>query len=77
MGMRVTIENTGDPTGEHSDTSAKVEFYDPGPVCTAHRLGELIGYAVNGMDSFIVPGNVIDGIETTIHEHFTGLDEDP
>ena len=66
MGMRVTIENTGDATGENSDTSAKVEFFDPAGVCTAERLGELIGYAINGMDSFIVPGNVLKGIRNTI-----------
>jgi hypothetical protein len=68
MGMRVTIENTGDATGEHSDTAAKVEFFDPAGVCTAARLGELIGYAINGMDSFIVPGNVLTGIRDTINQ---------
>tara|TARA_R110000823_G_scaffold223042_1_gene351244 strand:+ start:358 stop:582 length:225 start_codon:yes stop_codon:yes gene_type:complete len=67
MGMRVTIENTGDSTGEHSYTSAKAEFFDPSGVCTAARLGELIGYAINGMDSFIVPGSVLKGIRDTIN----------
>ena len=64
--MRVTIENTGDATGENSDASAKVEFFDPAGVCSAARLGELIGYAINGMESFIIPGNVLEGIRTTI-----------
>lgn len=68
MGMRVTIENTGDSdTDEGSNTTAKVEFYEPSNRCTAERLGQLIGYALNGMDSFVVPGDVIDGIEETLN----------
>lgn len=68
MGMRVTIENTGDADVEEgSNTTAKVEFYEPSGMCTAERLGQLIGYALNGMDSFVVPGDVIDGIEETLN----------
>jgi hypothetical protein len=64
MGLRVTIENTGDTdTEEGSNTTAKVEFFEPNDRCSAERLGQLIGYAVNAMDSFIVPGDVIKGIE--------------
>jgi hypothetical protein len=72
MGMRVVIENTGDTTGEHSTTSGRVEFHDPEGVCTAERLGELIGYAINGIESFFIPGDVLKGINNTIDVQHTG-----
>jgi hypothetical protein len=68
MGVRVTIENTGDAdTEEGSNTTARVEFYEPNDRCTAERLGQLIGYAANAMDSFIVPGDLIRGIEEVLN----------
>ena len=68
MGMRVIIENTGDiDTEEGSDTLARVEFHDKSDRCSAERLGELIGYALNGVESFVVPGDVITGIESTMN----------
>ena len=68
MGMRVIIENTGDvDANEGSDTLARVEFFDKSDRCSAERLGELIGYALNGVESFVVPGDVISGIQSTIN----------
>lgn len=67
MGMRVIIENTGDKDADKgSESSARVEFYDPGDMCTAERLGQLIGYALNGIESFVVPGDVFAGIDEVI-----------
>jgi hypothetical protein len=68
MGVLVLIENTGDRDTENgSNTTAKAEFYEPNDKCTAERLGQLIGYAINAMDSFIVPGDVIKGITEVLN----------
>jgi hypothetical protein len=52
MGVRVRIENTGET---ESTTTAVVEFFDPEDSVSSTRLGQLIGYAMNAMDCFVVP----------------------
>jgi len=61
MGLKVIIETTD----EEGHLEAIVQFSDV-DCQTAGRLGQLIGYAINGVEPFIAPGDVVDGIEETL-----------
>ncbi len=69
MSVRVTIECIGDPTEEHeAATTAKGEFCHPLTTpCDAYTLGRLIGYAVNAVEAFFIPGNVLAGIRDVLN----------
>lgn len=77
MSVRVTIECLGDPTEEHQGaTTAKAEFCHPLPTpCTAEELGRMIGYAVNAVEAFFVPGDVLDGIRAVLNVKYADDDD--
>lgn len=58
--VQITITNESGNSADITINSVELEGL------TADRLGQLIGYAANGVEHAVVPGMLVDGITETL-----------